>query len=68
MNLGTFACVVLFGPRAGTTSCWIIDTGRSDHMIGSLNMLSNYEPCDQDITVLWLVEQHPLQKEKGQLV
>ena len=34
------------------TSNWIIDTGASDHMTCSLNMLSNYESCDQHINVV----------------
>ena len=31
------------------TSSWIIDTGASDHMTGSLNLLSNFESCDKPI-------------------
>ena len=31
--------------------CCIIDTGASDHMTGSLKVLSTYEPCDQDFPI-----------------
>ena len=34
-----------------STNFWIIDIGALDHMIGSLKILSNYEPCDQSIAV-----------------
>ena len=32
--------------------CWIIDIGASDHMIGSLKVLSAYGPCDQGLLIL----------------
>lgn len=47
------------------TGCWIIDIGASDHMTGSLNMLSNYEPCDQNTNVLMADGTISLAKGKG---
>jgi len=31
--------------------CWLIDTGASDHMIGSIEVLSTFEPCSQGLTI-----------------
>lgn len=33
------------------TNSWIIDTGASDHLTGSLNLFSNFESCDKPISV-----------------
>jgi len=40
----------LFSKRL-SIGVWIIDTGASDHMIGDLGVLSDYELCDQSIIV-----------------
>jgi len=48
-----------------STSYWIIDTGASYHKIGSLNILSNYEPCDQDNTVFMADGTTSFTKGKG---
>jgi len=31
--------------------CWIIDIGASNHMNGSLQVLSAYKPCDQGLSI-----------------
>jgi len=44
-------CYSLLSKRSSTNG-WIVDMGATDHMTGSLETLSNFEPVNQEITVL----------------
>ena len=44
---------------------WILDSGASDHMTCDLGVLSDYEPCDQSITVFMADETKSLVQGTG---